>query len=333
MSRVFAILFLIATLVVAGVCFLLVRERDRLTLRVVQNEVEQKKLEIELQALRAERDKLRKDAQLRSAIAQSTAPLPQANATTAKGTPQPDDAPRSAKPQGMKAMAEMMKSPAMREIVKQQQLAGLDLQYAGLYDRFQFDDAEKADFKQLLGERAMLDAEMGLKMMGDTTPEQRNAAVKEHGEAKKASDERIREFLNSDEDYTAFQQWEETKPDRMQVEMTKPVFATAGEPLSQEQQDRLVGAMAQVRKRPSSVPDLQKPENFDPANFSDEALGRQLSRFDADAQAVAAEAAAFLSAKQMEALKNAQQQWRAMAEAGLRMSSVMFRENNAGTAK
>lgn len=335
MNRIFIILFLVVTLVGAGLIVLLTRERDRMSERLVRNEVEQKRLESEVQALRGERDRLRNQLQQLAAPVTAVAkPKPESTPAVASSQPASADQVNSAGIQTKNALAEMMKNPAMKEMMKQQQIAALDSQYAGLFAQFQLDDAEKADFKQLLGERTLLHAELGLKMIGtDVTPEQRNALVKEHQEAKKASDARIRDFLNNDGDFASFQQWEDTKAERMQLDMGRSLFAGSGEALTPQQEQQLVNAMHQVRTKPGPVPDLSRPENFDPARLNQAEIDRQLARYDADARAVVQAAAGFLSPKQLESLRTLQQQWRSMSETGMRMSVMMFQNGAKPAAK
>ena len=218
----------------------------------------------------------------------------------------------------------MMKNPAMKDMMKQQQIAALDMQYGSLFSKFHLTDGEKADFKQLLADRIQRESELGLKMLDDTTPEQRKALVQEYEESKKASDARIRNFLNNDTDYTAFKTWEDTKGERMQLDMGRTLFTNAGEPLTPLQEDQLIGVMSQVKKQPSTVPDLSKPQNFDPEHLTQADIDQQLAHYDASATAVATQAAQFLSPKQLETLRTMQQQWRTMSEAGLKMTSAMF---------
>jgi NADPH-dependent glutamate synthase beta subunit-like oxidoreductase len=231
--------------------------------------------------------------------------------------------PGNAKP--MAAMADMMKSPAMREMVKQQTLAQMDMQYGKLFQRFQLDGVEKDNFKQLIGERMQAEVDAGLKMMGgDVTPEQRSAMLKEMTDAKKVSDEKIKTFLNSDDDYKAFTDWEDTKGERMQLTMGASAFTTAGEPLNSQQEDQLVAAMRTARMQAKDVPDMNKPENATPSNFTPAMMDKFMASYDRQAQRVLADSAKFLSPKQLEALKNMQQQMRSMQEAGLKMSGMMF---------
>lgn len=229
--------------------------------------------------------------------------------------------PASTKP--MQALSNMMKNPAMREMAKQQQIAMLDLQYGSLYDAFGLSDEEKANFKQLLAERVSIDAEMGMKLMDDTlTPDQRKEVLNEINEQKKQSSERIRTFLNSDDDYKSFEHFENTKAERMALSMSKGYFSST--PLTPNQEQQLVDTMHEIAMRPSNVPNLQKPENFDPRKFTQADVERQLQKLDNDAQAVANAAQKFLSPEQLQALKQAQTNWRTMQEASFKMMNSML---------
>jgi hypothetical protein len=53
-------------------------------------------------------------------------------------------------------------------------------------------------------------------------------------------------------------------------------------------------------------------------------MDKFMASYDRQAQRVLADSAKFLSPKQLEALKNMQQQMRSMQEAGLKMSGMMF---------
>lgn len=247
-------------------------------------------------------------------------------ATKANRYARPGDAigaPNETKP--MKAMADMMKNPAMKEMVKQQNLAQMDMIYGKLFQRFQLSDEEKQNIKALIADRMQLDVDLGLKMMGgDVTPEQRKALVEELTAAKKTSDEKIKTFLNNGDDYKTFQQWEDSKPERMQLTLGQAAFSAAGEPLTAQQEDQLVASMFSARSAMTDVPDMNKPENVTPGNLTQATVDKLTAAFDRQAQKVYADAAKYLSAKQLEALKTMQSQQRAMQETGLKMSQMMF---------
>ena len=228
----------------------------------------------------------------------------------------------------MSEMRKMMENPGMKEMMKQQNLAQMDMRYGRLFDAFQLNPEEKENFKQLLAARIAAQTELGLKLMDENlTAGQKKQIGADLEAAKKASDETIQTFLGNDDDYKTFQHWEDTRPERMQFDMLggRSYFSSAGEPLTPEQEQKLVDVMATIRKAPSNLPDLSKPENFSINNISDKQVQQQLQKMDRDAQTVAQNAAGFLSAAQLQALAKMQQQMRTMTEASLKMSGAMLK--------
>jgi hypothetical protein len=287
-------------------------------------------LEASLADLTRERDEAREqreilDGQVRdlsAKLAQSEANAAALAKNTAQGKAQP---PQGSSGNPMKSMAEMFKTPAMKDAIVQQNLAQVDMIYGKLYSRLQLENLDKEDFKNLLGERMRAELEMSIQMMGgEFSPQQSAAAAADLKKAKDANDQKIRAFLNNETDYQTFQKWEQTKPERMMLDVGGTAFAAAGEPLTLAQEDQLVSAMFTARTQPSSVPDLTKPENLTPNNLTPQMGEKILANYDAQATQVLAGAAGFLSPKQLEALKEFQKRQRAMQELGIKMSSAMM---------
>lgn len=301
------------------------------------------RLEVELKGAKAEVTRLKEAMEKQKTAVSSSrasAPAPASavspsdggKAAGASGTT--DDAAKPGSPSlaggmksGAQAFREMLKAPGMKEMMKQQNLAQMEMLYGRLFDSFQLNAEEKENFKQLLAARTAAQTEMGLKFMEEgLTPEQKIKVSTDYEAAKKVSDEQIRTFLGDEADYKTFQHWEDTQPERAQLDMMggRSHFATAGEPLTPDQEQKLIDVMASVRKAPSKLPDLSKPENVWSGVMTDEMVQQQLQKADHDAQTVAQNAAGFLSATQLQALGKMQQQMRTMAEAGLKMSRAMI---------
>ena len=290
-------------------------------------------LEASVATLTRERDEAREQGEkLGSQLTELGRKLAESEATVAKGQAALARATAQAKtpaaptPGGnpMKSMAEMMKTPGMKDAVVQQNLAQFDMVYGKLCDRLQLDGADKQDFKNLLTERMRAELELTFTMMGgDLSPQQSAAAVDALGKAKTASDQKIRAFLNNETDYQVFEKWERSKGDRMILNMGISAFESAGEPLTSAQQDQLVSAMFEARTQSRSVPDMSKPENLTAANLGPQMSQRILADYDAQAAQVAADASAYLSPAQVEALKALQKQQRALQEMGLKMGASM----------
>jgi hypothetical protein len=216
----------------------------------------------------------------------------------------------------------MMKDPAFKEMAKSQQVAMLDFEYGKLFERFKLSDGEKQDLKNLLAERKSKEMDFALAMMAGEKDEKKIAEGLKALEAYKTeSDGKIRTFLNNEEDFQKYKNWEETKGERMQLNMSGAAFSNVGEPLTSEQEDRLVAAMHAARTQVKDLPDLQKPENFKPENMTPEMVERMMKSYDSQASQVAQQAADFLTPKQVEALKTMQQTQKTMQEMGLKMMS------------
>jgi hypothetical protein len=310
----------------------LMHQRDDLSKRLAESDAEQERLKAELVELRTERDQLRGQGtgQGKGQAGTPSPSISKPSKTAGNGTQTP---PAGTAPAGRQAFAEMMKNPAMKEVMKQQQRVQLDMRFGGLYEHFQFDDAQKADFKQLLEERLALQSELGLKFFeGDATKDQRDAWQKEYNDGKKASDANIRSFLNSDEDFSTFQRWENSEAERMRIETGRSQYASTGEPLSPQQEQQLLDVMYETRvARSGDGDDFSNAKVPDPEKFSEEDVSRQLSHLDEVDRSVYQAASGFLSAKQLETLRAQQQQWRSMTEAGLRMTATMFQAKKKGS--
>jgi len=66
----------------------------------------------------------------------------------------------------------------------------------------------------------------------------------------------------------------------------KTAFDSAGVPLAPEQEEQLINLMAEVRKRPSDLPDLNDPQQIDPSMMTDEFTQRLAVAFDEQQRSV-----------------------------------------------
>jgi len=288
----------------------------------------------DLRTTRAEVVRLKKELALKPALVsrqdfsspappQATAPAP----PTQGETPVKPSAPGTPAETLGKSLRKMMEAPGMKAAMKQQQAVQLSLRYAPLIDKFNFNDQEKEAFNQLLADRMSAQTDLGLKMMDTSlTPEQRKQLSADYQTAKQASDAAIKNFLNDDGDYQTFQKWEDTSPERMQMQMMgTSLFASSAEPLSAQQEQQLIDTMYQARKQSDTKgQDLSSPANFDPAKFTEEGLQNLLKALDANSQTVAQNAKSFLTPGQLQTLANMQSQMRSMTESSMRMAQTMF---------
>lgn len=234
-----------------------------------------------------------------------------AASTPATPTPTPDRGNKM-----MKLVSQMLKNPAMKEMMATQQMILFDQQYAGLMEQLQLQGTEKDAFKQIIVDGIKAQSGLGLKLMDESlSPEQRNAIAKEITDSKQATDQQVRTFLNDESDFQAYRNWEETKTERLQINAQKTTFAAAGAPLDARQEQQLLEAMVAVRKQPK--PGVNLTQGLTP-----EAVSQQMANYDLDAQQLYNRAAGFLSPAQLETFQQIQQQQRGLQEAGLKMATM-----------
>jgi len=321
MKRLTPIVLVLLFIAVAALGGYILARPNPLTPRVAQLELELQQAQKEIANLKAERTKL-----LSKPVV-----VPPPSVATTKDKPGDDTLADSKKHAGgpqvsmMPDLRKMMEAPGMKEMMRKQQEVQVDMTYGKLFQKLSLNDEERENLKRLLAERVSTQSETGMKLMDPSlTSEQRKAVMAEIDGQKKKSDADIRKFLNNDDDYKTYQRWEDTQTERMQLQLGGSFFDNAGAPLSDEQREQLVDIMANVRKSPGQLPDLNDPRNITPDSLSSDNITRQLQRYDTDAERVANACAAFMNPQQLEALKKMQQQMRTSTEAGMRMTGQMM---------
>ncbi|HZZ57844.1 MAG TPA: sigma-70 family RNA polymerase sigma factor [Opitutaceae bacterium] len=139
-----------------------------------------------------------------------------------------------------------LNSPDMQRLMALQQKFALDSRYAGLFKQLHL-GADKLDqLKQLMVSRQMVAndvfgsaVQQGLDPMQDRSE---LAGLVKDGEAK--VDDEIRSLLG-DEDFAAYQSYEQTLPQRSLVQQLQQSLSYSAEPLTDAQADQLVQILAQ----------------------------------------------------------------------------------------
>lgn len=282
------------------------------------------KLEADLKEARQTISQLRRDLASRPASLPATPTSPQ----TVQAGPAIEAPAATRSPQATTAGAlrEMLKNPAMRDLLGQQQAIQVETGYARLFEYLKLNDEEKAHFKKLLVERAKTEADLGLKLLDSSlTPEQRRQVIAEGEKNKKAYDETIRGFLNDESDWGTFQKYESTRPERTQFEtMGRSLFTASGEPLSTQQEDQLIDLMAQVRQNPTPEQSQLARTMSNPSQMTDANLKSLLEFQRASNARILQQAAGFLSPEQIKTLQAYQEQTLGTMESGYRMGTMLL---------
>ena len=315
----------LAAVSLLGVCLYQRQEIRQLGVRqkAYQEQTEEKiellesKLSVDAERKRAAVASAKATAATDKAVSAVTQPV--IAAAEAKVEPAPE------KEAPMAGLAQMLKSPGMKDMIRAQQKGQQDVMYGSLFKCLQLSEEGMAKFKDLLLDRQMglVDSSMDL-MSGTATPEEKKAAGEKIKELTAAYDAEIKALLGED-NYGLFKSYEDTQAERMQVTMFKGSLSEDVQ-MSDAQEDSLIRAMHEARSSfKSSVPGLDgKQESLDPSQFTPEGITRLLEESARLQEQYVAKAAAILTPAQLELFKANQKQQQAMQEMGMNMAAKMF---------
>ena len=266
-----------------------------------------------------------------AAVEETTVQLPEAK--TVETVAAPVSIPPAASAGGttnnpLAGLAEMMKSPQMKEMMHAQQKMAVDGMYGSLSKYLNLSTNEMDALKELLLQRQTALMDSGMSMMNGSAADRKQAAE----DAKSVTteyDKKIQDLLGT-QDYPVFQEYEKGAADRMSVQMFKgslPADAT----LTDQQEESLIAALAEERKAlpTTSMMNNQSP---DPSKFTEEGIAEALKQMEALQQRDAERAAAILTPAQLEQFTKFQQQMSTMAAASMKMAAQMFGSKNAAPA-
>ena len=264
------------------------------------------------------KSKLLQNELAQAGSAQTTAPDQNAAATSAAAPP---------KKNPMAQVAEMMKDPAMRDMVAAQQKQAVEMNFGDLIKHFNLSPAERDQFVKLLTDRQLNQMDISLKLMGggNLTPDDRAALGQQIKDANAASDAQIQQFLNDDADYAYYQTYVQQQPERMQLTTLNTQLTKAGIPLDPAQTDNLASVMYDTRKNFKFTTDYTDPTASTSPDFlteqSVQTYEQQQEQLDGQ---IAQQVAPLLTPDQLDIFKQNQAQMRQLTQMGLNMSRQML---------
>jgi len=228
-----------------------------------------------------------------------------------------------------KGVGEMFKNPEMKEFVKNQQktvLSGmLDKNYAAFFSQLGLTSEQSAALKDLILNKSLVDAGAGMAMMTEAATN-RPHILEEAKKEKAAVDEQIRQMLG-DENYSQFQTYEKSIPDRMVVGMFRDQQASGPGALTPEQEAQLIQFMNQERQSFKFTTDFSDPNRVSSdlaGNFTKEKMEQFLVEQEDLYQRYLGRAQGILSAEQYAAYEKFLSSQRQMQKLGLDLASKMF---------
>jgi hypothetical protein len=226
-------------------------------------------------------------------------------------------------------LAEMLKDPGMKDVVRAQQKSVLDFTHASLYSYLNLPPEKLEAFKGLLLERQLAFMDVGLEMMdGSLSAEEKRASSEFAGKLTKEYDAKLHELLG-EENAEIFDQFEETQAERAQVNLFKQALAGV-EPLTQTQEHDLIMAMHEERMNYSLSAFSEDPTGAGGTVSEEESIRKQMEGLAALHEQHVARAAEILTEAQLRQFRASLEQQLSMQEMGLRMASQMLGTAPAG---
>jgi hypothetical protein len=230
-------------------------------------------------------------------------------------------------------LGKMMKDPAMREMMREQQKAMINMMYGGLFKDLKLSLEEKDKLKELLTDSQMKNIEAAQGMFGGkegVTEE----TTKQITDAKKQTDTEIKALLG-DERFAQYQEYQKSMGERMQIDQFKNQLAGANMPLDDAQSAQLMQIMKDeksVKPAPISDDQTQIPKKD---SFTAENLEKQLAWMDDYNQRVLNRAAQVLTPEQFTQYQSFRKQQDDLAKLGMQMAKQMFggEKSPAGTLR
>jgi RNA polymerase sigma factor (sigma-70 family) len=151
------------------------------------------------------------------------------------------------KPKSSNSMADMLKSPEMKEMMKSTFALMTEKTYAKFFATANLSAEQTTALKDLLVNRDLAGMDAGLSAMsGENDPAKRQEQAEQVKNATAAIDEQIKQLLGP-ETYTRFQDYDKTQSERVTIASFKD-GSPAGETLNATQEEQLVAAMKEERE-------------------------------------------------------------------------------------
>lgn len=220
-------------------------------------------------------------------------------------------------------LGKMMKDPAMREMMREQQKAVINMMYAGLFKDLKLAPEEKDRLKELLTDSQMRNVENAQSLFGDQKDGAAGDATQAFADAKKQSDTEIKALLG-DERFAQFEDYQKNMGERMQLDQFKNQLAADQQPLREEQSAQLLQIMKEEKAALPPVIPTDQTQAPKKDSFTTENIEKQLKWMDDYNQRVLDRAGQVLTPEQLKQYQSFQQQQNSMQKLGLQMAKQMF---------
>lgn len=256
-------------------------------------------------------------------------------ATNATGAERSSDAPDANAKNPMAAMMEkMMKDPAVREMMRNQQKGMMQQMYGPLFKELALTPDEKQKFTDLLLDNAMKAAEHAGAMFKGEGPE-RSEALKTIGDQQKETSAGLKALLG-EERFAQYEGYQKTVGDRLQLNQFKQQLDGSGAALQEAQYAQLLQIIGEEKKRSPPVLSDDPGRSAEALKLlsSEEAMTRQFQWQEELNKRVLERAGNVLTADQVKEFTDFQSQQLNLQKVAMTMARGMFGGDSAkGTEK
>ena len=221
-------------------------------------------------------------------------------------------------------IGKMLKDPAMREMMREQQKAAINMMYGGLFKELNLSPEEKDKLRELLTESQMGSVEAAQGLFGGAQDEATTAAAKKAAaDAKKQADADIKALLGEGR-YAQFEEYQTSVGERMELDQLKTQLAGENLPLRDEQNAQLLQIMKEEKLALPPVIPTDHSQMPDQDTFTLQKMDEQMKWVEQYNARVAERARAVLTPEQFINYQKFQEQQAAMQKLGMQMARQMF---------
>ncbi|MEP6662365.1 MAG: hypothetical protein ABJC04_01760 [Verrucomicrobiota bacterium] len=215
-------------------------------------------------------------------------------------------------------LAKMLENPEMKKMMRTQQKTMIDMMYGQLFKEMKLTPEQSEKLHDLLLDQQMVNMEKGMAIMRDGADKEE--ITKTFAEDKKSFENDVKDLLG-DENFSQYQDYTKSLPDRMALTQLKSQFGD--NPLTESQSTQLLALMKEERQRPLAGGEAINPEKLD-MMASDEAMEKYLHQQEEINQRVLERSTQLLSPEQMGIMSTSLSNNLAMQRMGMSMAKTMF---------